>query len=114
MTVILDNNLPWRMVKSLQAVLPDCRVLHVSDMGMSSCEDKEIKRRLAAEPVVWITRDEDFWLDAPVGWAVVWVDCHNPRLVFLRESLVPAIAQHIPSLGRGSRLWVTEDMVSLV
>ena len=114
MNVILDNNLPWRMAKALQAMLPDCRVAHLSDLGMSDCDDGEIRRRLAAEPVIWITRDEDFWLDAPANWAIVWVACHNPRLAFLREALAPAIARHVPHLQPGSRLLATEDVVTLI
>jgi len=111
MNVILDNNLPWRMAKTLQTLLPSSKVAHLSDLRMSNCDDREIRRRLASEFVVWVSRDAEFWLDAPPNWAIVWVDCHNPRLAFLRESLAPAIAPHVPHLQPGSRLWVTEDVV---
>jgi predicted nuclease of predicted toxin-antitoxin system len=59
MIVILDNNLPWRMAKALQALAPSVKVEHLSDLGMSDCDDAEIRRRLTAEPVIWITRDNE-------------------------------------------------------
>jgi hypothetical protein len=45
---------------------------------------------------------------------VVWINCHNPRLAFLRDRVAPAIASRIPDLDPGSRLLVTEEMVSLI
>jgi predicted nuclease of predicted toxin-antitoxin system len=114
MNVILDNCLPWRMAKVLQALAPSMKVFHLTDLRMSECNDDEIKRRLASESVIWITRDEEFWSQAPPLWAVVWVDCHNPRLSFLRESLAPAIALHLPNLKPGSRLLATEDLVTVI
>jgi len=113
MRVILDNNLPRRMAKSLQGLAPGCDVCHLSDLECR-LRDGEIRRRLGGESIVWITRDEDFWLDAPASWAIVWVACHNPRLAFLRESLAPAIARHLPDLVPGSRLLATEDVVTLI
>ena len=114
MIVILDNNLPWRMAKAIQVLAPSVKVEHLSALGMSDCDDGEIRRRLATEPVIWITRDEDFWLEAPASWAIVWVSCHNPRLSFLRQALAPAIGARIPHLRPGSRLLVSEDVVTLI
>ncbi len=114
MMVVVDNNLPWRMARMIESCLPSHTVRHLSELGMSDLSDAEIRRRMGIHFVVRITRDEDFWLDAPTNWAIVWVDCHNPPLTFLRTTLAPAIAKHIPGLVPGTRLWVTEDMLSVV
>ena len=112
--IILDNNLPQRMAMAFQALLPDFAIVHIGDLGMADCTDGEIRIRLGLESVIWITRDEDFWLDTPANWAIVWVACHNPRLAFLRESMAPAIALHVPNLQPGSRLLATEDVVTMI
>jgi len=108
--IILDNNLPWRMAPVLRSSLPDIEVAHVSEMGTSNWDDNMIRKRWAEEFVVWISRDEDFWMDAPSRWAIVWVNCHNPRLAFLKTSVASLIAGRVPSLRPGSRLLISEDI----
>ena len=110
MRVILDNNLPWRMASVLRSSLPGIEVAHLSELGASDWDDDMIRKRWAEEFVVWVTRDEDFWIDAPSQWAIVWVNCHNPKLTFLKTSLAPLIAAGVSSLRSGSRLLISEDM----
>jgi predicted nuclease of predicted toxin-antitoxin system len=93
-------------------MLPDVEVHHLSDLGASNLDDDMIRARWTEEFIVWVTRDEDFWLDAPSSWAIVWVNCHNPRLAFLKASIAPLIATGVPSLRSGSRLLISEDMAT--
>lgn len=110
MRVILDNNLPWRMVSVLRSSLSGIEVAHLSDLGVSDWDDGMIRKRWAGEFIVWVTRDVDFWMDAPSQWAIVWVNCHNPRLAFLKTSVASLIAAGMSSLRTGSRLLISEDM----
>ena len=100
------------MASALRSVLPDVEVHHLSDLGASNWDDDVIRARWAEEFIVWVTRDEDFWMDAPSQWAVVWVNCHNPRLAFLKTSIAPLIATGVSSLRPGSRLLISEDMAA--
>ena len=98
------------MASALRTMLPGVEVMHLSELGASDWDDGMIRKRWAEEFIVWVTRDEDFWLDSPAQWAVVWVDCHNPRLAFLKTSVASLIAGSVSSLRPGSRLLVSEDM----
>jgi predicted nuclease of predicted toxin-antitoxin system len=110
MRVILDNNLPCRMASVLRSSLPDVEVAHLNELGASDWSDDALRKRWASEFVVWVTRDEDFWMDSPTQWAIVWVNCHNPRLTFLTTSVAPLIAGSVSNLRPGSRLLISEDM----
>jgi len=114
MNAIVDNNLPLSMARRLGELQNHVEVTHVVDLGVQDESDESLRKRWRHENIVWLTRDEDFWLDAPEPWAVVWIHCHNPRLSFLRDVVAPAIAGRLPELAAGSRLLVTEELVSLM
>jgi hypothetical protein len=63
------------------------------------------------EEIAWVTRDEDFWLDAPPKWCVIWVNCHNPRLSFINGPIALAIGRALPEARPGSRLMISEEVV---
>ncbi|OGV66931.1 MAG: hypothetical protein A3K19_03670 [Lentisphaerae bacterium RIFOXYB12_FULL_65_16] len=114
MTALVDNNLPLSLARRMREIQDRVEVKHLVELGLQNRTDASLRRRWRHEGIIWITRDEDFWLDAPESWAVVWVHCHNPRLSFLRDVVAPAVAARLPALTPGARLLVTEQMVSLM
>jgi predicted nuclease of predicted toxin-antitoxin system len=110
---IIDNNLPVTVLKRIRTIVPDADVDHLADLGLQDLTDAQLRRRWQRREIAWITRDEDFWHDAPMQWAVIWVSCHNPRLAFLRDNVAPTIAQRLRLLRPGDRLLITEDLVSV-
>ena len=114
MTAIVDNNLPLSLARRMGESQREVEVKHVVELGVQDETDDDLRRRWQDQAVIWITRDEDVWLDAPERWAVVWVSCHNPRLAFLRDAVAPAIAARLADLAPGARLLVTENLIALV
>ena len=114
MKAIVDNNLPVTLCRKIREIAPGAEIAHIIDLKLQDRNDHELRERFQHEPVVWITRDEDFWIDAPQQWAIIWVSCHNPRLSFLREAVAPVIARYLPTLKSGCRLLITEDFASLM
>lgn len=113
MTAIVDNNLSVSLARRMGADQSQVDVRHVVDSGLQHATDDALRSRWRSDNIVWVTRDQDFRLDAPDPWAVVWIDCHNPRLAFLRDVVAPAVAGWLPQLRRGARLRVTESMIVL-
>lgn len=69
MRVVVDNNLPYSLARRLsQAGLT---AIHVLDLGMASVADHVLRERLAGEAIVFLSRDDDFWLEHPPQWAIV-------------------------------------------
>ena len=114
MTAIIDNNLPLTLARRLRELQAACEVRHLVELGLQDQSDDNLRQRWRRDTVIWITRDEDFWLDAPGLWAVVWINCHNPRLQFLRGEVAVAVAARLPTLAPGARLLVTEQLVTLM
>ena len=114
MIAIVDNNLPLSMARRMGQLQNRVAVSHLVDLGLQDLTDQSLRRHWRHDDVIWITRDEDFWLDAPKTWAVVWVRCHNPRLAFLRDEVAPAIAARLPDLTSGARFLVTEELLTLM
>jgi predicted nuclease of predicted toxin-antitoxin system len=112
MHALVDNNLPITLVKRIRVDIPDFAIDHIYDLGLASCSDSAIRRRFADEEIIWITRDEDFWLDCPARWSVVWLALHNPTLAFLRDSVAPALVKRLPSIRPGQRVLITEDSIA--
>lgn len=109
MKVVLDNNLP----KSLAQLLVErgFEAVHVREMGLSAASDAELRRRLADEQIIFVSRDGDFWLNHPDGWAVIWVALHNPTLVLLKGPVCEALAGLLSGLRPGDRILVAADQV---
>ena len=61
-------------------------VRYVVDLAVQHGTDDVLRARWRTDSIVWVTRDQDSKLDAPAPWVVVWIDCHNPRLAFCRQS----------------------------
>lgn len=114
MKAILDNNLPVTIRERVLVLVPDADIVHLRDLGLQDQTDDVLRLRWANEPIARITRDEDFWANAPAKRCVIWVSCHNPKLSFLLDRVAPAIARSLKSLKPGMRLLVTEDFLSVV
>ena len=113
MTAIVDNNLPISLTRWMDADQDEVAVRHVVDLGLQDETDDALRSRWHNDSIIWVTRDQDFWLNSPDRWAVVWIDCHNPRLAFLRDTVAPAVAGWLPQLKPGARLRVTESLIVL-
>lgn len=109
MRAIVDSNLPVTLVKRVRTLNANVAIEHIRDSGMADASDGLIRRKWAEESLIWITRDEDFWIECPSKWAVVWISLHNPSLAFLRDVVAPAMAAALDGLKPGSRLLVGED-----
>ena len=94
MTAIVDNNLPISLTRWMDADQDEVAVRHVVDLGLQDETDDALRSRWHNDSIIWVTRDQDFWLDAPDPWAVVWIDCHNP---------LPQSASCFPARYRGPR-----------
>lgn len=114
MTAVVDNNLPLTLARRLRELQAGVEVKHLVELGLQNQSDDSLRQRWRRDAVIWITRDEDFWLDAPELWAVIWVNCHNPRLQFLRGAVAVAVASRLSTLPPGARLLVTEQLASLM
>ena len=101
------------MRERIQEMRPDADVVHIAHLGLQDQKDSQLRHRWQHDEIVWVTRDEDFWSDAPAKWAVIWVSCHNPKLAFLRDKVAPAIAQYLETLKPGTRLLITKDFASV-
>lgn len=77
MRVLVDQNLPHRLVITLAGWTWVTRAEHASDRGWSSAADREIWAALSAEASLIITKDKDFGaLSAALGFP--------PKVVLLR------------------------------
>lgn len=109
MKVVLDNNLP----KSLARLLVErgFEAAHVRELGLSGASDTELRRHLAGEQIVFVSRDGDFWLNHPEDWAVIWVALHNPTLALLKGPVCEALAGLLSDIRSGDRLLIASDQI---
>jgi predicted nuclease of predicted toxin-antitoxin system len=114
MRAIVDNNLPLTMTRQARELAPGVDVKHVSELGLAEASDDFLRKKFSGDHVIWISRDEDFWLASPESWSVIWISLHNPKLAFLRDTIAPILAGQLPNLKPGERLLINEDSVLLV
>lgn len=109
MNVIVDNNLPRSLARVLS--VSGSEAAHVIDPGLSQATDQQLRARFAAQPIVFVSRDGDFWLQHPAAWAVVWIAIHNPTLAYLRGPVSHQLSALIPTLTSGQRALLAADQV---
>jgi predicted nuclease of predicted toxin-antitoxin system len=109
--VVVDNNLPISLAKALSQ--KGFEATHVLDVGLGSAPDQILRERFRKTELVFVTRDNDFWMQRPAGWAVVWLALHNPTLAQIRGPIADLLAARIPSLKPGQRLLVAADQTRL-
>lgn len=113
MCALVDNNLPLTMTRKIRELDKSLDIKHISELGLGNASDDFLRNRFSSEHIIWISRDEDFWLKCPQNWSVIWVSLHNPRLAFLRDTIAPLLARNIPLMKPGQRLLVSEDTILL-
>ena len=111
MKVVVDNNLPRRISRLLAE--SGLEAVHVGELGLSQATDQALRRRFAEEPVIFVSRDGDFWSQHPSGWAVVWIALHNPTLTQLRGPICRRLVQLIPTLRSGQRVLLANDQIKV-
>ena len=76
MKLLLDANIPWRLVKQLQLHVSDC--IHIDSTGLNApAKDSEIWAYAKANNFIIVTNDEDFLkLSFAKGFP--------PKVIFLR------------------------------
>ena len=80
MKVLIDNQLPQALARFLESKGVESR--HVLDVGLSQAHDREIWAYAAANGMVLISKDEDFFHLAGQGGPVaglIWVRAGNCR-----------------------------------
>lgn len=112
MKIIVDNNLPLVFTRRLRENHPDVDISHVSDFGAEDWSDQQFRQKWRGTFIVWISRDEDFWIDSPPEWAVIWVSCHNPKLAYLRDVIASAVNERLTDMSPGKRLMISEQIIS--
>ena len=111
MKVVIDNNLPRSLARVLAAA--GIEAVHVYDLGLANASDRMLRQRFSDEPVVLLSRDDDFWVDHPSGWDVVWLALHNPTLAQLKGPIAHTLKQIIPQLRPGQRVLFAADQLRI-
>jgi predicted nuclease of predicted toxin-antitoxin system len=57
--LLLDQNLSFRLARRLEDLYPGS--LHVSDVGLHAADDDEVWRYAAAESLLLVSKDSDFY-----------------------------------------------------
>ncbi len=109
MRVVLDNNLPRSLAYQLQRVGFDA--VHVIELGLAHATDAIVRHHFAEESVIFLSRDDDFWRNAPHDWVVVWLALHNPPLAYLRGPVARTLTELLPRLRPGQRVLFAIDQV---
>ncbi len=96
MKLLVDNQLPAALARYLSEKGFDCQ--YVQDIGMEASDDRAIWERAKSEPMVIVTKDEDFPLmaDRQIGQSpqVVWVRIGNCR----KAALLATFCAILPDL----------------
>jgi hypothetical protein len=67
MIAIFDNNLPLSLARQMGQLQTGVAVSHIVELGLQDRSDASLRRRWKHDEVIWITRDEDFWMRRRLG-----------------------------------------------
>lgn len=76
MKILLDENFPLRLARELRSA--GFVVEHIIELGLRGSSDEAIIRRLAEEPLLFLTQDLDF-LDVDRDLKAIVVVSHLPQ-----------------------------------
>lgn len=102
MKFLVDAQLPPEMARWISS--RSHVAAHVSELGLSSADDKEIWDRARREREVLVTKDDDFvdrWLLKSDGIALVWIRRGNCSNRVLLEWIEPLWADVLRRLEQG-------------
>ena len=75
MKLLFDQNISFRITKKLNSYFPGC--LHISNCGLSECEDQDIWKYAKVNDFVIVTFDSDFY-DISI------INGHPPKIIWVR------------------------------
>ncbi len=75
MKLLFDQNISFRITKKLKNYFSDC--LHVSDCGLSDCEDQVIWKYAKDNDFVIVTFDSDFY-------DISMINGYPPKMIWIR------------------------------
>ena len=111
MKVVIDNNLPMSLARLLGAAGGEA--VHIHALGLANASDHALRRHFAGEQMIFVSRDDDFWVDHPSEWAVIWIALHNPTLAQLKGPVARVLVHIIPQLRPGQRVLFAADQVRI-
>lgn len=75
MKLMFDQNISFRISKKLKDHFPNC--IHISDCGLSNCEDLEIWEYAKENNYTIVTFDSDFY-------DISLINSHSPKIIWIR------------------------------
>ena len=108
MKLLLDQNLSYRLIQSLQSEYPGSE--HVHMLGMGDVPDKDIWNYARANDYAVVTLDADFheysilWEGPPL---IIWLKCGNQPKGVIREKLLTQKGE-IERAFKDPRTWCIE------
>ncbi|MBW8332990.1 MAG: DUF5615 family PIN-like protein [Prolixibacteraceae bacterium] len=75
MKLLFDQNISFRITKKLKSYFSDC--FHVSDCGLSDCEDPVIWKYAKDNDFLIVTFDSDFY-------DISMINGHPPKIIWIR------------------------------
>lgn len=108
MRFLLDENLPLRLYRRLQAEGIDCD--HLIALGLRGITDAEIVQRLAERDVVLLTQDREFE-DLPIPGGKVIISRLPQNLPIRRRVTIwmTALRRFVATQPEGSRFSISEE-----
>lgn len=82
MKLLFDQNISYRIVKKLEKYFPDCK--HISDCGLSDCDDPEIWQYAHTNNYAIATFDSDFY-------DISLINGHPPKIIWIRTGNLTTI-----------------------
>ena len=76
MKLLFDQNISFRITKKLQNYFIDC--MHVSDCGLSNCEDPDIWQFAQKNGFAIVAFDSDFY-------EISLINGHPPKIIWVRS-----------------------------
>jgi predicted nuclease of predicted toxin-antitoxin system len=111
MKVVVDNNLPYSLASLLRA--SGIEASHVIDTKLADADDDVLREHFAEEPIIFLTRDNDFWNNHPPRWSIVWLALHNPKLSEIKGPICKTLSGLLPTLSQGQKVLIATDQIRI-
>ena len=111
MRVVIDNNLPRSLARLLTA--DGIEAVHVIDLDLGGATDHMVRASFSGEPIIFLSRDGDFWSAHPSNWVVIWIALHNPTLAQLKGPMLLSLTRLIPTLRSGQKVLLAADQIRI-
>jgi predicted nuclease of predicted toxin-antitoxin system len=111
MKVVVDNNLPYSLAALLRTSKIDA--IHVIDANLADVDDDVLRKHFAEDTIIFLTRDNDFWINHPTHWSIVWLALHNPKLAEIRGPIYRTLSELVPTLRQGQKVLIATDQIRI-